>query len=460
VESERDFFLPGSANKIDLYIAQLPRAAVIFRTFQNQESLDAALIQAEALHAAYRAELGETCQTICLVCGPGGCLEKSPIEIADGLLCIHIGEEPHDLKAADEAGAEIKASLDGWRTTYASILKGAVYAVPIASAVLPFLGIFGGAAAGILGAIVIGKMLGPGLGKDANDSLALETEKNGSPTNQTTQNTSFLRHDTPFREALSAAPPPSQEGVRIVESQARNILETFRELVPETYRVLSHEMQFLVDEFRLGHFTACAMRGGRSLEAMVYELSRRWDVEVQDSTFGQLEELRRSLDRIEDLIGDYQVSAGPARKKLGMSLDQTFHALNTSVMSLALTTKSDQQLEPTRSGCAPRPVEALLKKIQKRHGHLEGVSEHFKAILSRHPESGSLIRRILDIRNRAAHADVNGKTQEIDEASVRRLIDDINVMLLRLSNVGIAIQKDKTMGQGPSADALPGGVAA
>jgi hypothetical protein len=53
----------------------------------------------------------------------------------------------------------------------------------------------------------------------------------------------------------------------------------------------------------------------------------------------------------------------------------------------------------------------------------------------------SEVTRVLSIRNRAAHPDVNGKIQKIDEDSVRKLLDDINVMLLKLSNVGIAIDR-------------------
>lgn len=76
------------------------------------------------------------------------------------------------------------------------------------------------------------------------------------------------------------------------------------EFVPEAHAVLAHEMHFLVEEFRLDHFTACAMRGGRSLESMVYELSGRWGIEIQDVAFGKLDELRKNLDQIGNLIGE------------------------------------------------------------------------------------------------------------------------------------------------------------
>ncbi len=51
-------------------------------------------------------------------------------------------------------------------------------------------------------------------------------------------------------------------------------------------------MDYLAEEFRQGHFTACALPGGRSLEFMTCEVSRLWPIELQDAAFGRFQDLR------------------------------------------------------------------------------------------------------------------------------------------------------------------------
>jgi hypothetical protein len=178
---------------------------------------------------------------------------------------------------------------------------------------------------------------------------------------------------------------------------------------------------------------------------MIYELSRRWKVELHDATFGKLDDLRKSIDKVGDLLGDYQSSSDVLRGELGKQMNAALRDLSGGATALLLAVK-DVQLEVpmlTRSGMGPRPVVALLKKVRNRYGRLEGVTSSLAAILNRSSQGvsdGSLIERILRIRNKAAHACVDGKPQEIDQETINQLLDDINLVMLMLSNVGIAIQ--------------------
>lgn len=413
IPSERDFHLPGGTHRIGLYLPQLPRASVEIKSIQNLEQLAYAVAEIAKKHEMLSKELGVTFKTFLIILHAG---DRNPAweqKTPGGVICLYIEGDLEKKRAIEEAAVKIQEEIKAWRIRI--IQSG----IAIGSIVGP-VGAVAGAAIGGLGWLGILGSAGVLGGLFSRLPPRIPQEE---------------------KSALSSS-YPSDDALRIVASQVSNILETFKDLAPETHTVLAHEMQFLLEEFRLGHFTACAMRGGRSLETMVYELSRRWGIDIQDATFGKLDELHKILDRISDLIGDYQVSSNAQRKTLDEDISKALISLNTNAMSLALAVKGEQQIQLSNAEIAPRPVVSLLKKIQKRYGHLDGTGENIRSLFVKDPDSqdGSLIARIIRIRNRAAHADTQGKMQEIDEASVRKLIDDINVMLLRLSNVGIAIQ--------------------
>lgn len=447
IPSERDFHLPGRTHRIDLYLPQLPRASVEIKSIPNPEQLASAMVETATKHETLREELGVTFKTFLVLLHPSDRKPEREQKTPDGVMCLYVKVDLDTEKLVEEVAVKIKESIKIWRITH-------------------YLPMFGVTGIGVAGAVVAGLMIKNAIlttayvketplfqekGNDGKKKRLLSvivinlkkliTKKKNRSSDNSNKVLNWKTRDTGLDSSLSTS-YPSGDAVRIVASQVSNILETFKELAPETHTVLAHEMQFLLEEFKLGHFTACAMRGGRSLEIMVYELSRRWGIDIQDATFGKLDELRKTLDRIGDLIGDYQVSANEQRKTLGEELEKALISLNANSMSLALAVKGEQQIQLSNTEIAPRPVVSLLKKIQKRYGHLDGTGENIRSLFVKDPGSqdGSLIARIIRIRNRAAHANTQGEMQEIDEASVRKLIDDINVMLLRLSNVGIAIQ--------------------
>jgi hypothetical protein len=238
---------------------------------------------------------------------------------------------------------------------------------------------------------------------------------------------------------------PNPEALKIITAQIDSILVAFRELAPGAHEVAEHELRFLVEEFRAGHFTACAMRGGRCLESMVYELSRRWGIELRDSTFGALNEVHKALDGVETALGDFEASEDSQREKLSKKLDTVLVELNRCTMSAVLAVKNVQAsaTDQKKADGGPRPVVALLKRIRSRYGKLDGIAKILNEVLPS-PGRESPVGRILDARNRAAHAHLEGKPQEIDAATVIKLIDDINLVMLRLSNVGISIQQSRS----------------
>ena len=240
------------------------------------------------------------------------------------------------------------------------------------------------------------------------------------------------------------APPPSPASVKMVEDQARGILDAFLDLAPESHVDLEHELKFLVEEYRRGHYTACALRGGRTLEFVVYELSRRWNIKIQDDAHGRLQQLQEGLDRAGDLLGDFQVSEGEDAARLRKEVRDAFKGLALKAMEMFTDFDETKSGRAEALGKAPRTIPTLVKKALKRYGHLEGVKQELYPLISKGPEGG-LIRRVLDVRNKAAHANADGGREEADQDTVRTLLADILGVTLRLSNVHMAIHRAAQM---------------
>ena len=175
---------------------------------------------------------------------------------------------------------------------------------------------------------------------------------------------------------------------------------------------------------------------------MVYELARQWQVEVLDDAFGAIEELHSRLDQVADLVGDIQVCAGDRREHLEKQLGDLLEKFAGKTAALGWTIRKAGAAKPAGEGLGPRSVLALLKKIRKRYGPLEGVADEINRLVEKTEgtPAGGLVGRILRTRNLAAHADVEGRHQETDEATVTVLLGDFAVVLLRLSNVAEAIR--------------------
>jgi hypothetical protein len=428
IESERNFHVPGGQFELDLYIPSLPRAAVEIKHVRIAEQMSRGIEYVRKIKQWGRRELGAAFIPILLVIrlpNTGSAAVPDWPRLPSGIETIVIDADTDDAQTMVLAASKIGEIFNKKRDKFMHTVAAATLATSLASGGLVLGGI--AASAAPIGALV------PGVWGLLNDALK------GIRTKTKVQNTA----ESHVLQPETTAPDP--EALNIITSQIDSILLSFRELAPDAHEVAEHELRFLVEEFQSGHFTACAMRGGRCLESMVYELSRRWGIELRDSTFGALNEVRKALDGLETALGDFEAAEDGQREGLSMKLDTAQVKLNNCTMSAFMAIKAVQTDATKRHKAdgGPRPVIALLKRIRSRYGKLDGVTQILNEVL---PSKGreSPVARILDARNRAAHAHLEGKPQEIDAATVTKLIDDINLVMLRLSNVGIAIQQSRS----------------
>jgi hypothetical protein len=202
-------------------------------------------------------------------------------------------------------------------------------------------------------------------------------------------------------------------------------------LTSEDRSVLRHELEQLRSEWKHQHFTAAALRVGRSIEYVVYSACRSWDVPVREPVLAALKRLEDRFDEMRRALMNYSANSHVGKKKV---LEKA-HAINGDV--LVIISDIDEAINRVQEGPAPpRNVHSMLNDIRKKYGMLQDVREAIE-------KQDKPISRLLELRNAAAHASVDGQPREVSAEDLKRMVDLLNVALNELAKCGLAIQAYK-----------------
>ena len=198
--------------------------------------------------------------------------------------------------------------------------------------------------------------------------------------------------------------------------------------------VLEHEIRHLRDEIGHGHFTAAALRVGRSLEFIVYEACRSWGVEVREPILVGLTKLDNSKKELARRLIDYANTdaggsdADRAKKsvlKAAKNLQSIVLEIMFDVDDSTATGQSDAR--PTRN------PHALINDIAKTHSRLKEVRDATHQI-------AAPVEQLLKLRNAAAHASTDGDAREVSREELNMMMGCLNQALLGLSRCGTAVR--------------------
>jgi hypothetical protein len=196
---------------------------------------------------------------------------------------------------------------------------------------------------------------------------------------------------------------------------------------------VEHEVTQLEAEFDQRHYTACALRVGRSLEYIVYSLATAWGVRLDDPVFNIIDDLQQRLQAINSAILVYRESEGRDREAKRKTIREgSQFAARLHELGFLL---DDKTLKP--STAPPRNVEAILRDVRKTYSRFQVVRDELKEMIE-----GGLVRKILEVRNEAAHADVKGKPREIARKNVVDMLENVRTLVHKLSLVGDVIMPE------------------
>lgn len=176
----------------------------------------------------------------------------------------------------------------------------------------------------------------------------------------------------------STPPYAGRYGIR---QKVEQILLSLRDLVSaSSFDVIENEVAQLVAEYEGAHYTSCALRGGRALEFVVYSVAKAWGVQVDEQMLTLIHTLQADLRAINQRIlalrdtpATKQVAARAEVNKLALRL--------SGRIAESLLTMDDVITEGDVQDPSPRNVEALLRDIKRQHGRHEVVRTVMQQLL-------------------------------------------------------------------------------
>lgn len=195
------------------------------------------------------------------------------------------------------------------------------------------------------------------------------------------------------------------------------------------------ELEQLKIEYVSGHFTACALRLGRTLELATYafagvmgEPTESLEHQAISSVQGSIRELSQDMNELNFVSADPDSPEyGRARSKLVKSITITQTALLNLVA--AVDTLASNALAP--SGRAN--VEFLLRRAQKSL-HRNHAPNQAKEEIARIINEG-LTRKVLALRNEAAHGDPDLKIREVTKPQIDQALSHLTSYISMLGNI-------------------------
>ena len=219
------------------------------------------------------------------------------------------------------------------------------------------------------------------------------------------------------------------------------MLPALRELLDsQDFAAVEHEVGRLEDEYETGHCTSCALRIGRCLEYVVYALARSWAVPIDEHFLDLTTKLRTRLGQLNAAVLQYRDLVGEARQNARRKIQVQTSDFAAVLAQLPFMLDDIEPLKAQR-GSGPRNVDAILRDIRREYARLENVRRELDRI-----QNENLVRRILDKRNDAAHAGLDGTPREVAAEDLENLVDDFNLFLQYMTNVAVEIARTRAQG--------------
>ena len=221
-----------------------------------------------------------------------------------------------------------------------------------------------------------------------------------------------------------------------VELAINTVSIYFSSLVePDKMEAVKVEMDQLKTEYISGHFTACALRLGRTLELATYafagimgEPTQNLEHQAISAVQGSIRELGQDMNELSFTSADPDSPEyNRARSKLIKSITVT----QTALLNLAAAVDALASDDLVPAGRAN--VDFLLRRAQKSM-HRKQASKEAKAEISKLINEG-LTRKILSLRNDAAHGDPDLQIREVSRPQIDQALSDLTTYISTLGNI-------------------------
>ncbi len=212
------------------------------------------------------------------------------------------------------------------------------------------------------------------------------------------------------------------------------LMFSLERLMTDTQRiVLLDEFARLRDEVGHGHFTAAALRVGRSLEFILYTACTSWGVTVREPLLLGLSRLDNQFNALKKALITYASVADDEKRRTQAKGAYTKRSVNLSAVLMEILVGLDEHAAP-QDGRAGPPINtgALLTEIGRKFSAIDDVRRAVNA-------ADRPLTDLNALRNRAAHAPLDGGAHEVSGDEVSAMITSLCQIVHNLTMCGNAI---------------------
>lgn len=212
--------------------------------------------------------------------------------------------------------------------------------------------------------------------------------------------------------------------IDIINQAEKSDLAVYREL---------KKSQSLVEH---GFYTEASLRLGRAVEACIYSTARQLGILVY-ITFPVSEQLDKIVDEIEAAqISIAQQQTKEGIKRLLECMRKLASAIDGAVEDISKQSNSESQEKDSESREKPFSNPALYKSFKEKVGRLTDSPTFDKnTIIKRLNSEQSQLINLSKIRNKSAHASLNGDEREVDKKEYIDLVEKVNTFINTLFEV-------------------------
>jgi hypothetical protein len=207
-----------------------------------------------------------------------------------------------------------------------------------------------------------------------------------------------------------------------------DVLISFRPLMEKAdFSILEREISEFNAEFDSKHFTSGALRIGRTLEFIVYILARSWNVNVNKVTIKIIEDLRNSFDQLSSHLIVYVNTNDDQKIQTRKRIQKYCQDLTSKINDLAFGIDGNHDVADID---VPININSILRDIRKTYSHNTEIRNELDILINE-----NIISNLLQLRNRAAHADTSGKRKEFEEHELENMVSDLREILFHMANI-------------------------
>ncbi|MEI6328535.1 MAG: hypothetical protein WCP16_04845 [Pseudanabaena sp. ELA645] len=207
----------------------------------------------------------------------------------------------------------------------------------------------------------------------------------------------------------------------------QSILDQAKVLDEPVYREL-RKSQLLLEN---GFYTESALRLGRAVEASIYSTARLLGMSVSAVGVKQIGDIANRLNGVQISIAQGESQKG-IQKILACIKD-----LADEVSQLTVPTRKNNFSEEK----TPLPIQQLYGAFKDHIKNLESNENFDKtAIQSRLGQEQSQVKDLFFVRNKAAHASLDGNEREVSYEDYQKLVSKVSTVISTLFDIRLILQ--------------------